>query len=118
MKKVLIGLVALVAVIVVVVLILPSLVPKDTLRAQIESRIKAATGREVSIAGDVGVSIIPSVELTLEQVTIANAPGASTANMIELGALRLKVGLFPLLGGELVVDEFVLDRPIIQLEVD
>ena len=118
MKKVLIGLVALVAVIVVVVLVLPSLVPKDTLRAQIESRIESATGREVTIAGDVGVSIIPSVELTLEQVTIANAPGASATNMIELGALRLKVGLFPLLGGELVVDEFVLDRPIIQLEVD
>ncbi len=118
MKKVLIGLVALVAVTVVVVLVLPSLVPKDTLRAQIESRIEAATGREVSIKGDVGVSIIPSVELTLEQVTIANAPGASATNMIELGALRLKVGLFPLLGGELVVDEFVLDRPIIQLEVD
>ena len=118
MKKVLIGLVALVVILVVVVLVLPSLVPKDTLRAQIEEQMEKATGREVSIAGDVGVSIIPSVELTLEQVTIANAPGAADANMIELGALRLKVGLFPLLGGELAVDEFVLDTPTIRLEVD
>ena len=102
----------------VVVLVLPSLVPKDTLRAQIEGQIENATGREVTIAGDVGVSIIPSVQLTLEQVTIANAPGAADANMIELGALRLKVGLFPLLGGDLVVDEFVLDTPTIRLEVD
>lgn len=118
MKKLLIGLVALVVVLVVVVLVLPSLVPKDTLRAQIEGQIENATGREVTIAGDVGVSIIPSVQLTLEQVTIANAPGAPDANMIELGALRLKVGLFPLLGGELAIDEFVLDQPVIRLEVD
>jgi len=117
-KKLLIGLVALVVILVVVVLVLPSLVPKDTLRAQIENQMESATGREVTIAGDVGVSIIPSVELTLEQVTIANAPGAADANMIELGALRLKVALFPLLGGELAVDEFVLDTPTIRLEVD
>ena len=118
MKKVLIGLVAIVVILVVAVLVLPSLVPKDTLRAQIENQIESATGREVVIAGDVGVSIIPSVELTLEQVTIANAPGAVAANMIDLGALRLKVGLFPLLGGDLVIDEFVLERPTIQLEID
>ena len=118
MKKLLIGLVALVVILVVVVLVLPSLVPKETLRAQIENQMESATGREVTIAGDVGVSIIPSVELTLEQVTIANAPGAADANMIELGALRLKVALFPLLGGELAVDEFVLDTPTIRLEVD
>jgi AsmA protein len=117
-KKVLIGLVAIVVVLVVVVLVLPSIVPKDTLRAQIESQMESATGREVTIAGDVGVSIIPSVELTLERVSIANAPGAADPNMVELGALRLKVGLFPLLGGELAVDEFVLDRPVIRLEVD
>jgi len=117
-KKLLIGLAALVVILVVVVLVLPSLVPKDTLRAQIEGQIENATGREVTIAGDVGVSIIPSVQLTLEQVTIANVPGAADANMIELGALRLKVGLFPLLGGDLVVDEFVLDTPTIRLEVD
>lgn len=118
MKKLLIGLVALVVILVVVVLVLPSLVPKETLRAQIENQMESATGREVTIAGDVDVSIIPSVELTLEQVTIANAPGAADANMIELGALRLKVALFPLLGGELAVDEFVLDTPTIRLEVD
>lgn len=117
-KKLLIGLAALVVILVVVVLVLPSLVPKDTLRAQIEDQIENATGREVTIAGDVGVSIIPSVQLTLEQVSIANAPGAADAKMIELGALRLKVGLFPLLGGDLVVDEFVLDTPTIRLEVD
>lgn len=118
MKKVLIGLVAIVVILVIAVLVLPSLVPKDTLRAQIENQIESATGRDVSIGGDVGVSIVPSVQLTLERVTIANAPGATAANMIDLGALRLKVSLFPLLGGELVVDEFVLDRPTIQLEVD
>lgn len=117
-KKVLIGLVAIVVILVVVVLVLPSIVPKDTLRAQIESQMESATGRDVTIAGDVGVSIIPSVELTLERVSIANAPGAADPNMVELGALRLKVGLFPLLGGELAVDEFVLDRPVIRLEVD
>ena len=38
--------------------------------------------------------------------------------MTQLGALRLKVGLFPLLGGDLVVDEFVLDTPTIRLEID
>ncbi len=118
MKKVLIGLAAIVVILVVVVLVLPSVVPKDTLRAQIESQMESATGREVTIAGDVGVSIIPSVELTLEQVSIANAEGAADPNMVELGALRLKVGLFPLLSGELAVDEFVLDSPVIRLEVD
>ncbi len=118
MKKLLIGLVAIVVLIVVVAIAAPFFVPVDTYKNQLIARVKAATGRDLKIAGPVKFSLLPVLGIEASQVSFSNAPGASTPDMVQLGKLEARLKVFPLLSGQLAIDEFVLRDPVILLEID
>lgn len=117
MKYVLIGLAAVVVVIVAVAVALPLLVSEETVRNQLITRVQDATGRGLTIDGDVKVSFLPRVKLELNDVSFANAPGAATPDMLKLSQLQLDVGIFPLIRGNLDVSRFVLVDPVIAIEI-
>jgi len=118
MKKLLIGLGVLVVLAIAALVAAPFLIPVETYKEQIATAARDATGRELTIGGDFGVSLLPSIALEAEDVAFANAPGASTPQMATLQALRVKLQLWPLLTGEVKVDQFVLVEPVINLEID
>lgn len=118
MKKLLIGLGVLVALVIAALIAAPFLIPVETYKEQIAAATRDATGRELTIGGDFSVSVLPSLALEAEDVAFANAPGASTPQMATLQALRVKLQLWPLLTGDVRVDEFVLVEPVINLEID
>lgn len=118
MKKVLIGIGVVIVLLVVAMFVVPPLIPADTYKSQIISRVEAATGRTVRIDGPVTLSVLPVLGFAASQVSIANAPGQSPPQMVSLDKLNVSVALFPLLRGDLVVDSFVLDKPVIALSVD
>ncbi len=118
MKKLLIGLVVLVVVVVAAAFIVPGLIPLDTYKAQLSEQVKSATGRDLAIDGDVELTILPNLAVTAEGVRFSNAPGGSAPEMATLESLRATVQLLPLIGGDIAIDEFVLVKPEILLEVD
>lgn len=118
MKKVLIGIAVLVVLLVVAVVAVPFLVPKDEIKARITQGVQEATGRTLTIAGDLNVSVLPNLELVVEDVAFENAAGAADPNMAALKELRLKLQLLPLISGNVQVDEFLLVDPVINLEID
>jgi AsmA protein len=118
MKKILIAIGILVVVLIVVAIAAPFFIPTETYKAQVEQRVEAATGRKLTIAGPVKVSLLPSVAIVAKDVHFANAPGYSTPEMATLAGLELKLKVLPLLSGEVAIDSFVLDKPVIHLEVN
>jgi AsmA protein len=118
MKKILIGLGVVIVLLVLAVLIVPALIPVDTYKAQIVSRLEAATGRTVRIDGPMTLSVLPVLGVSAEKVSLANAPGRTPAQMVTLDKLDVRIAVFPLLRGQLVVDAFVLEKPVIALSVD
>ena len=118
MKKLLIGLAVVVVLLVVAVLVVPPLIPADTYNSQIIARVEAATGRAVRIDGPVTLSVLPVLGFAASQVSLANAPGQSPPQMVSLDKLDVRIAVFPLLRGALVVDSFVLEKPVIALSVD
>jgi len=118
MKKLLIAVAVLVVLLLAAVVVVPQLIPVETYKNQITAQVRAATGRELIIGGDMNVSVIPKVAVSMEKVTFANAPGARSAEMVTLGSLDVELAIWPLLSGEVVVDRFVLIEPVINLEVD
>ena len=118
MKKVLIALTALVVLVVVALLAAPFFIPVETYKTQIAEAAKEATGRELTIQGDMRLSLLPRLELEAEDVSFANTPGAAQADMARLKKLLVQLQIFPLLTGEVRVDSFVLVEPVIHLEVD
>jgi AsmA protein len=118
MKKILIALGVIVVLLVLAVLIVPALIPVETYKEQILAQVKQATGREARIDGDFKLSILPSVEFVAGKVSFANAPGAKTPQMVTLDRMTVRVALFPLIGGNIEIAAFVLEKPVINLEID
>lgn len=118
MKKLLIALGVLVLIVLVVAIAAPFFIPAETFKNQIEQRAEAATGRKLTIAGPVKISLLPSVAVVAKDVHFANGPGYSNPDMATLAGLEVKLKVLPLLSGEVAIDSFVLDKPVIHLETD
>lgn len=118
MKKLLIGLGVVVVLLIAAVVIIPFLVPLETYKTELEAQVEKNTGRKFKIAGDLSFSVLPRLEIEASKVSMSNARGAKTANMLELNKLQLQLALFPLLSREIVVDRFVMVDPVINLEID
>lgn len=118
MKKLLIGLVVLVVIVIAAALIIPAFIPVDVYKREIIAGIEGATGRKAKIDGDFKLSILPRVEFVAGKVSLGNAKGGKAENMVSLDKLTVRVGVFPLLSGNLEVDALVAEKPVINLEVD
>ncbi|MCA8926819.1 MAG: AsmA family protein [Alphaproteobacteria bacterium] len=118
LKKILIGLVVLVVLVIAAAFALPFFLPVDTIKQELQAQVKQATGRDLVIDGDFEVSLLPEAVLKAGDVRFQNAAGGSRADMMTLKELRVHVALLPLLSREVEVQEFVLDKPDILLEVD
>lgn len=83
---------------------------------RLEAMVKAATGRDLTIAGPVGVklSLVPTV--TLERVTLANLAGGSRPAMLEARRVEVRLALLPLLARRIEIERVRLDGPDILLE--
>ncbi|WP_421707590.1 AsmA family protein [Algihabitans sp.] len=115
-KKSLIGLAILLVLLVGAAVVVPSFVDWNAYKDRIAAEIEAATGRQLTIAGDVGLSLLPTPRLTAEQVSLSNLTGGQAPEMASLEALEVRVALAPLLSGELQVQSLVLVAPTVSLE--
>ena len=87
-------------------------------RGLIADQVKAATGREMTIAGKLDVKISLTPALAVEGVTFANAPWGSRAQMATLKQLAAEVELLPLLSGDVRVKRLVLTGLDVLVETD
>ncbi len=118
MKKILIAAGVVVVLLVVAVVAAPFLIPRETIRAQVVAQVKAATGRDLVIGGELGVSVFPTAGVRIDRVAFANAAGSANKDMVTLSQLKVDVALIPLLSGNIAVNSFVLVEPVIRLEID
>lgn len=118
MKKLLVVIGGLIVLVIAALLIAPMVIPVDTYKKEILAQVEKATGREARIDGDFGISLFPTVKFTAGKFSLANAKGGKADKMVSLEKLNVQVAVFPLISGNVVIDSFVLDKPVINLEVD
>ena len=87
-------------------------------REEIAARIEAATGRDVTIEGELDLEISLDPALVVEGVSIANAAWGSRPAMVRLGRLEAKVELLPLLWGDVIVHYLLISGLDVLLETD
>ncbi len=109
--------VVLVAVVVAGVAVLKSM-DFNEYRGLIAEQVKAATGRDLTIAGDLRLDISLAPAVAVEGVTFANAPWGSRPEMVTLRRLEVQVELLPLLTGDVRVTRIVLVGLDALLETD
>jgi len=79
----------------------PSIVDWNAFRAEIESQISEAVGRDVTIAGDINFVILPAPRFSLGELSIGG--GGSDVPLARVGTLEGEVALAPLLRAEVDV---------------
>ncbi len=118
MKKFFLLLAILVILVVGAIVAVPFLVPTETIKSELTAQVESATGRKLTVDGDLSLSVIPNVAVEMSDVHFANAPGSDVADMVSLDKLKMGLKILPLLSGAVEVSEFVLLKPKIHLEVD
>ena len=105
MKRVLLIVSGIAALLIIAAFSVPFFIPKSVYKNQIENAATNALQRDVTLAGDVKISVFPRISASVDQVSVANPDGFATPNMIEAGALRGSVKWMPLLSRRVDVQE-------------
>lgn len=85
-------------------------------KGRIEELVKAKTGRTLTLAGDMQLTIFPRLGLRLNDASLSNPPDFGQKPFARVGQASLYVELLPLLQRRLVVDKVVIDGLDLALE--
>lgn len=121
MKKLLIGVAVLVVLVVVAVGGLAAYVlsiDPNSYKPQIEAAAKDALGRELKLRGPLKMTLWPNVGVEASDAGLANVAGGQAKELATLKSMVVSVKVMPLLSRSVEVDSFVLNEPVINLEVD
>jgi len=116
LKKILIGLFGLIVLLLLAVAVGPHFINWNSYKGRVAEEVRAVTGRDLAIDGDMSLSLLPSPALSVSGVRLANLPGGSAPDMARLKSLEVHVALVPLLSGKVQVTSVTLVEPVVLLE--
>jgi AsmA family protein len=117
-RRILTGLVILVVGAAAAIFAIVSSIDFNAYKDQIVRQVKAATGRDIVLAGDVKVALSLTPRLEVGQVSLRNADWGSEPQMVKLDKLEADVDLVPLLSSQIRIKRLHLIGADILLETD
>jgi AsmA protein len=109
------GLIALIVLALVAVLIF---VDPNDFRDDIERIVERETGRELTLAGDLKLSVFPWIALEIGAASLGDAPGFGDEPFVSIEEARIGAKLLPLLRGKMEIGEVRLVGARIRLITD
>lgn len=98
------------------VLIVPKIIDVQQYKPMIEEKVAQATGRPVTLGGDLNLSLFPWVGIEFSDFQLGNPKGFESEGFVKVKSFEAHVKVMPLLSREVQVSSFVLDSPEIYLE--
>jgi hypothetical protein len=108
----------LVALLLIGVAIAIATVDPNRFVAPLAARIRASTGRNLTVKGPVGIKLSLEPSVVLPDVAFDNAPWSKTPQMLTAKRIEAQIALLPLLSRRFEVVQFTLVDPVITLETD
>jgi len=107
--KILAALVGVVLLLVVAaVIIIPLVVDPNDYKDEIVTKVKEATGRDLKIQGDIGLSVFPWLGVELGAIELSNAKGFGDAPFAAVTEAAVRIKIMPLLDKRLEADTVTL----------
>lgn len=117
MKRILWGFVGLIGLLCAAVLVVPNFIDWNAYKPEISEQVRKLTGRELVIAGNIDLKVLPAPTLIAEKVSLSSVEGAQSPDLASLRSVEVRIALAPLLGGNISVETVRLVEPQIFLEV-
>lgn len=115
--RILLKLLFLIIILVIVGLIaLPFVVDPNDYKQEISEQVEKATGRTLTLDGDIELSVFPWIALELGPLSLSNAKGFKAESFAKVDATQVRIKLMPLLSKQLEMDTVVLDGLVLNLE--
>src|SRR5512138_2845326 len=108
----------LIAVIVIALVLVLIFVDPNDYRDDIEQLVERETGRDLTLAGDLKLSVFPWIALELGPASLGEAPGFGDEPFISIQEARLGARLWPLLRGKVEIGEVRLVGARVRLITD
>ena len=89
--------------------------PKERIAAIAIDQVRAQTGRELTVSGDLSLSFWPVLAITTGPVTLSNADWAGAEPMLTADTLSIGVDPIGLLSGNIAVKQIEIMRPTLRL---
>jgi uncharacterized protein involved in outer membrane biogenesis len=117
-RNILLGIGGLILLVVAGIAVLVARFDPNRFKPQIIAAVRSATGRELTIGGQIGLSLSLQPTLEVGDVGFSNPPGFSRPQMATLQKLELQLALIPLLSKRVQIEQLVLQQPDILLETN
>ena len=102
-KIIAISIAVLLALIILIAIVLPFIITPNDFKPRIAKLVKEKTGRELTIAGDIKLSIFPWLGAEIGSMSLGNAPGFGNTPFASVNETDVHVRFWPLLRGHIQV---------------
>ena len=117
--RILFKLIALLIIVAIAGLIaVPFIVDPNDYKQEISDQVEKATGRTLTLDGDIGLSVFPWIALELGPLSLSNAKGFKADTFAKVNAVQIRIKLMPLLQKQLEMDTVILDGLVLNLETN
>jgi len=106
---------AIVAVVVVIALLLVVGVPSGFLTSTIAARVEHDTGYRLAIAGASRISLWPTLNVTLNDITLTDPKDRDGSSAITVGRLQADMTLASVWSGQPEISELVVTAPVLRV---
>src|SRR3984957_21269982 len=104
---------AIAAVVVVLALLLIIGIPSGFLTSQIQARVERDTGYRLTIAGATKVSLWPTLNVTLSDITLQDPKDRDKSNRLTVGSVQADMTLQSAWSGHPQITELVIHSPVL-----
>ena len=108
-KVMAIGFGAVAVLLIVAAVALPLLFDPNDFRDELVQRVKGATGRDLQVEGDVGMSVFPWLGVEVGPMQLGNAPGFEGDTFASTQRVSIRIKLMPLLSYRLEADTVTVE---------
>ena len=108
----------IVALFVVVAIAVSLLFDPNDYKDEITAAVQDATGRQLTLDGDLSLAVFPTIRIAVGSATLSNAPGFGDEPMARIDSAQLRVGLLPLLTRRIDIREATLTGLTLNLARD
>ena len=115
MKALKIASAAVVAILVVAALLLIVGVPSGFLTSAIQDRAERETGYRLTIAGSTRIGLWPSLNVTINDVTLERPKDRDAGNRLTIGSIQADMTLGSVWSGRPEITELVIVRPVLNV---
>ncbi|OAD23013.1 AsmA family protein [Candidatus Thiomargarita nelsonii] len=105
----------IIALLLIAILIIVFVIDPNDYKPQIANLVENATGRTLTIEGDINLTFYPWLGLQLGKVSLGNAPGFDAPEFAKIDQARVQVKLLPLFKKHLEIGTVLLEAATINL---